>query len=526
MAVARTRAIALVGLSGSVVEVEADLSSQLPAFVIIGLPDTALGEARERVRSAAGNAGCPLPARRLTVNLSPASLPKHGSAFDLAIALSCLAAAGTVDADSVARVVHLGELGLDGRLRPTHGILPAVLAAARAGHERVMVPSANAAEARLVPGIEVVPVATLREAVERHGGDPGIEAARIGATVDEGEVPAIPALTEAPEGDLADVIGGDEPIQALLIAAAGGHHLLLAGPPGAGKTMLASRLPGILPDLSPEAALEVASLRSLAGHPIGETLSVRPPFEAPHHTASAAAMVGGGSRGIRPGAAARASHGVLFLDEAPEFPASVLDALRQPLESGRISIHRANAVATFPARFQLVLAANPCPCGGGDSPDEGCACPPATKRRYFARISGPLLDRVDLRLFVHRVTPSRLNMERDRADDPGTVPVMTSEEARRIVVRARDAAARRLAGTSWRTNAEMPGPWLRGDGGLHPGSVATRALDRSLERGSITMRGYDRVLKVAWTIADLEEAERPNAEHVGRALAMRLGTAA
>jgi magnesium chelatase family protein len=209
-------------------------------------------------------------------------------------------------------------------------------------------------------------------------------------------------------GDLADVVGNPDAVDALLIAAAGGHHLLMAGPPGAGKTMLASRLPGILPDLTPDAALEVASLRSLAGERVGGTLSVRPPFEAPHHTASAAAMVGGGSRGIRPGAAARASHGVLFLDEAPEFPSSVLDALRQPLESGEITIHRATAVATFPARFQLVLAANPCPCGGGDTAIDVCACPPATRRRYFARISGPLLDRVDLRLQVNRLTPSML----------------------------------------------------------------------------------------------------------------------
>ncbi len=317
MTVARTRAVALVGLAGSIVEVEADLSSQLPAFVIIGLPDAALGEARERVRSAATNAGCALPSRRLTVNLSPAALPKHGSAFDLAIALACLASADAVDPESVARFVHLGELGLDGRLRPTHGILPAVLAAVRAGHERIMVPVANAAEARLVPGADIVAVATLREAVERHGGAPGPAPSRSDHDADRmGASEAATSPPFAPEGDLADVIGGEDAIEALLVAAAGGHHLLLAGPPGAGKTMLASRLPGILPDLEPDAALEVASLRSLAGHPVGETLSVRPPFEAPHHTASAAAMVGGGSRVIRPGAAARASHGVLFLDDA------------------------------------------------------------------------------------------------------------------------------------------------------------------------------------------------------------------
>ena len=347
MPVARTRSIALVGLAGSVVEVEADLSSQLPAFVIIGLPDAALGEARERVRSAATNAGCPLPSRRLTVNLSPAALPKQGSGFDLAIAMACLAAAGLVDPASVERFVHLGELGLDGRLRPTHGILPSVLAAARAGLERVMVPTANAAEARLVPGIEVVGVASLLDAAVRHGGRfDDVGTSLTDPVMGDDETETGTDADRALAGDLSDVVGNPQAIEALLTAAAGGHHLLLAGPPGAGKTMLASRLPGILPDLTAEAALEVASLRSLAGQRVGETLSIRPPFEAPHHTASAAAMVGGGSRVIRPGAAARASHGVLFLDEAPEFPSSVLDALRQPLESGEISIHRANAVAT------------------------------------------------------------------------------------------------------------------------------------------------------------------------------------
>jgi magnesium chelatase family protein len=520
MPVARTRSVALVGLTGSIVEVEADLSSQLPALVIIGLPDAALGEARERVRSAATNAGCPLPPRRLTVNLSPASLPKHGSGFDLAIALACLAAAGTVQRESVERFVHLGELGLDGRLRPTHGILPAVLAAVRAGHERVMVPVANADEARLVPGVEVVGVTSLLEAAVRHGGEFDLSTCDAIEPVLGAEV-AGHAGSPASPGDLADVVGNPQAVDALLIAAAGGHHLLMAGPPGAGKTMLASRLPGILPDLTPDAALEVASLRSLAGERIGDTLSLRPPFEAPHHTASAAAMVGGGSRGIRPGAAARASHGVLFLDEAPEFPTSVLDALRQPLESGEITIHRSSAVATFPARFQLVLAANPCPCGGGETAD-ACACPPATRRRYFARMSGPLLDRVDLRLQVDRLTPAMLRMTHSSSCGP----VMTSAEARGRVVAAQRTASERFAGTPWRTNAQVPGPWLRGEGGMHPGSVATRALDLALEQGRVTMRGYDRVLKVAWTVADLEGATRPNAQHVGRALALRSGLTA
>lgn len=511
MPVARTRSVALLGLTGSIVEVEADLSSQLPAVVIIGLPDAALGEARDRVRSAASNAGCPLPTRRLTVNLSPAALPKHGSGFDLAIAIACLAAAGEVPAASIDRVVHLGELGLDGRLRPIDGILPAVLAAARAGHDLVMVPSANADEAGLVPGVRVVGVASLRDAAIWHGAAyPPREIEPVQATVvDEVETPAV--------GDLADVTGNSDAVDAMLVAAAGGHHLSLLGPPGAGKTMLAARLPGLLPDLDTEAALEVASIRSLAGLRPNGTLSFRPPYEAPHHTATAAAIVGGGSRLIRPGAAARATHGVLFLDEAPEFPRTVLDVLRQPIESGTISIHRANAVATFPARFQLVLASNPCPCGNAGTSE--CTCAPIVQRRYLGRLSGPLLDRIDLQLRVPRITVAAMRM----GDDAGT---MSTAEARARVTEARRAAAERLRGTPWRTNAELPGPWLRGAGRMHPGGTATRGIDRLLELGGITMRGYDRVLKVAWTLADLAGAARPGAEHVGRAAFFKTGVEA
>lgn len=516
MPVARTTSVALLGLNGSIVEVEADLSSQLPAFVIIGLPDAALGEARERVRSAAINASCPLPSRRLTVNLSPAALPKHGSGFDLAIAMACLAAAGDVDPESVASVVHLGELGLDGRLRPIDGILPAALAASRAGHDTVMVPAANADEARLVPGLTVIGVASLLEAAIRHGGR--FDDSRLAAIEPVSAAGREPAA--APRaGDLAEVSGNGPAVEALLAAAAGGHHLFMVGPPGAGKTMLASRLPGILPDLDHEAALEVASVHSLAGRQLGSGLSLRPPYEAPHHTATAAAMVGGGSRLIRPGAAARASHGVLFLDEAPEFPAAVLDVLRQPLESGSITIHRANSVATFPAKLQLVLAANPCPCGGAGTAADDCTCPPAVRRRYMAKISGPMLDRIDLHLWVRRVTAAGLRMAHEQ-------PGMSTTEARRRVDEARAVAAERLRGTPWRTNAQMPGPWLRGPGGLHPGGRATAELDRTLERGGITMRGYDRVLKVAWTLADLAGATRPDAGHLHQALFFRKATPA
>jgi len=506
MAIGRTSAVALMGLTGSLVEVEADISSNLPGFVLIGLPDTALGEARDRVRAAATNSGCGLPNRKLTVNLSPAALPKHGSGFDLAIALAVLAAAGTVSRESVERVVHLGELGLDGRLRPTSGVLPAVLAAARAGALTVMVPTGNADEAALVPDIRVVGVASLRDAAIWHGGE--FEP----VVVDPILAPVLNPPVEH-ELDLADVVGNEAAIEAILVAAAGGHHIFLLGPPGAGKTMLAARLPGLLPDLEPGQALECSSLRSLSGLPVGGSLVTRPPFESPHHTASAASLVGGGSGVIRPGAAARASHGVLFLDEAPEFSPAVLDALRQPLESGVISIHRANAIAHFPARFQLVLAANPCPCGQYGAADSDCVCAPTARRRYLARLSGPLLDRIDIQLRIARVTAARLRMDDERAR-------ITTAKARIRVVEARARASDRLRATPWQLNSEVPGTWLRAQARrLPPRTTAT--IDRALEKGGLTMRGYDRVLRLAWTIADLDGIDRPDVDQIGRALYLR-----
>ncbi len=472
MARGRAFSVAVRGLDGDIVEIEADITSGLPGVHLVGLPDAALQESRDRVRAAVTNCGNSWPMARLTLALSPATLPKMGSVYDIALAAAVLSAQRKRPWDRLEKTVLLGELSLDGRVRPVRGVLPAVLAAKHDGWPAVVVPVGNLAEASLVDGIDVWGVRTLGQLQTWLDGSAGLDE----------RIVAVDTALE-PVADLADVVGQSQARFAVELAAAGAHHLMLTGPPGVGKTMLAQRLPGLLPQLVDSESLEVTAIHSVAGLLSADTpLITRPPFVAPHHSSSVAALVGGGAGMARPGAVSRAHRGVLFLDECAEISVSALEALRTPLEDGEIRLARRDGVACYPARFQLVLAANPCPCAPADPRD--CICAAAAKRRYLGKLSGPLLDRVDL----------RVQMDPVRAGAFSASGGESTSQVRHRVAQARDAAAQRWRPHGFRTNAEVSGPLLRRK--FRPGDAAMVPLRAAVDRGLLSIRGVDRSLRV------------------------------
>ena len=489
---------AIEGVGSREVTVEVDVRRGLPTFTLVGLADRAIRESRERVRAAVLNSGLEYPMKRLTVNLAPAHLHKAGPSFDLAIAVGLLAASGQVPMDTLGRCAVSGELSLTGALRPGRGALAAALGARDAGYARLIVPSENAAEAALVKGIEVLPVPSLGRIADLfHDRWRPRRARRRRAR------PAAPRNGL----DLADVRGQDDAKRALEIAAAGGHNLLMVGPPGTGKTMLARRLPGILPPPTFDEALEITRVQSVAGLGSG-TLAAERPFRSPHHTISAQGLVGGGATPL-PGEVTLAHRGVLFLDELPEFARTSLDALRQPLEEGRIEITRGQRTIDYPARATVVGACNPCPCARGSA----CRCDALALGRYARKMSGPLLDRIDIICEVRAVPP----LELVREDVIGE----RSAKVRERVVAARERQGRRLKGASAVCNGDMDGRMTRELVTVDP-AVRPRLLAAS-DRELITGRGYDRVLKVAQTIADLEDVPAVRGSHVDEALGYRLG---
>ncbi len=498
--IARSNTVAFEGIEARMVEVQCALSPGVPSFSIVGLPSKAVSEARERVRAALTNLSIALPPKRITVNLSPADMPKEGSYFDLPIALALLSAIGAIPQDQIEDLVALGELSLDGGLVQVSGALPAALAASEAGRA-LMCPKASGPEAAWVGDTAVYAPATLGDAIAHLNGKRQLPVS------EPGEVRAGPAQL-----DLIDVRGQERAKRALEIAAAGRHHLLLVGTPGSGKSMLAARLPGLLPDLSPAEALETSMVHSRAGLIDTGGISRRRPYRSPHHTASMAAIVGGG-KGALPGEISLAHNGVLFMDELPEFPSNVLETLRQPIETGDVTVARANAHVKYPCRFMLIAAANPCKCGYLPDPARACARVPLCGEDYLGRISGPLMDRFDLRVEVPPVSYADLG-----ADVP------TGEASKDVALRvaaARDRQTARYADAPaiW-VNADLSGDWL--DAVAKPDAEGKEFLMLAAEKLGLSARGYHRILRVARTIADLADVEQVSRKQIAEAVAFRL----
>ena len=513
---ATAHTISLFGATGHLIDVQVDLAQGVVATALVGRPDASVNEARDRCRAAVANSGFVWPAtRRVTILLSPADLPKSGPHFDLSIAVAVLSAAGEIPGRALEKVAFVGELTLDGRLRAVPGVLPMSMAARARGITCMVVPEPQAEEAALVPDMAVIGARSLQQVVAHLRGE---------------EVPTAPPVEplastsllswrgdqRIEDLDLADVHGMADARFALEVAAAGGHHLMLSGPKGAGKTTLAERLPGLLPDLTIEESLELTAIYSLSGGlPPGQAMLTRPPFRAPHHSASRTSLVGGGSGRIRPGELSRAHTGTLFLDEFPLFNADIIEALRQPLENAEVTISRGDETTTFPARTMVVVACNPCPCGEyhPTNRDNHCTCTELRRREYRKKLSGPVVDRIDIVRHVEPVPPHE-------ARDPLARPEPTAAVRARVTA-ARERQAERYAGTAWRVNADVPGPKLVTEFPLT--DVATRLLEDKVYSRALTGRGGTRVHRLAWTVADLRGVGRPGVDELDVALRLRRG---
>jgi len=495
--------VAFEGIEARLVEVQCAISPGLPAFNLVGLPDKAVSEAKERVRAALTAMHIALPPKRITLNLSPADMPKEGSHFDLPIALALLAAMDVVPREDVAATVALGELSLDGALVSVIGALPAAMAAAQ-DDRRLMCPAACGAEAAWVDAVDVIAPSSLLQAVQHLTGQTVLASADPGTVYQAND-----------HRDMAEVKGQERAKRAIEVAAAGRHHVLMVGEPGSGKSMLAARIPGILPDLTPEEALETSMIHSLSGLLDEGGINRSRPFQDPHHTASMAAIVGGG-RGAKPGQISLAHNGVLFMDEFPEFSRNVLDTLRQPIETGEVVVARANAHVRYPCRFMLVAAANPCKCGGNSDPNGDCARGPKCGDDYLGRISGPLMDRFDLRIDVPPVAYTDLDLP---ADGEPSALIAARVRAAREVQSTRYVAYKKI-----RANADAEGQVL--DEHASPEPEGREFLNAAAEKFGLTARGYHRVLKVSRTIADLDASEVIQKHHVAEAISYRVPSAA